>query len=442
MSFQLPLVAAGSPEATSGVVVDGGVEVRRTVLPGGARVLTERIPGAQSATVGMWVGVGSRDEAAGRWGSTHFLEHLLFKGTPSRNAHDIAIAFDEVGGESNALTGKEHTCYYARVIDTDLPMAVATLLDMVTSSLIAPDEFELERGVICEELAMIEDDLHNVVHEKFAEAVFGDHDLGRPIGGTVAAIQAVSRDAVWEHYRSTYRSDALVVTAAGGVDHDRLCELVLAGLAAGNWATTGEVTPALRRSVDFVDLSDDAAGRTIEVVRSAEQTNLIVGCEGMRVGHEKRQVSSVLGAILGGGMSSRLFQEVREKRGLAYSVYAFGQGHSDTGIFGMYAGCQPSRADEVASLMADELAKMANEPVTPEELARAKGQLTGNLVLSLEDTSTRMSRLGRAELWTGELDSIAEIVARVRAVTAEDVQALAADFAARPRAMATVGPAG
>ncbi|BDZ43906.1 hypothetical protein GCM10025865_32050 [Paraoerskovia sediminicola] len=214
MSWDLPLVAAGEAgsELTAG---QDGATIRRSVLPGGVRVLTESMPGLRSATVGAWVGVGSRDETRGHFGSTHFLEHLLFKGTPTRSAMDIAEAFDAVGGEANAATGKEHTCYYARVLDADLPMAVDVITDMVTSATIDAAELETERGVILEEIAMNDDDPGDVVHEEFSTAVLGDTPLGRPIGGTPETIRAVPRDAVWEHYREHYRPETLVVAAAG-----------------------------------------------------------------------------------------------------------------------------------------------------------------------------------------------------------------------------------
>ena len=207
---------------------DGGSEVRRSVLPGGVRVLTEAMPGQRSATIGFWVGVGSRDEAPGQHGSTHFLEHLLFKGTKRRTALEIASAFDEVGGESNAATAKESTCYFARVLDTDLPMAIDVIADMITGAVLDPQEMEQERDVILEEIAMDSDDPTDVAHENFVAAVLGTHPLGRPIGGTPAAIRAVARDSVWDHYRRYYRPDELVVTAAGGLDHDVVCGLVVA----------------------------------------------------------------------------------------------------------------------------------------------------------------------------------------------------------------------
>src|SRR5690606_11619456 len=236
MPLALPLVGPGEPGAELTAEQDGGALVRRSVLPGGIRVLTEHMPGVRSATVGAWVGVGSRDERDGHHGSTHFLEHLLFKGTARRTAMDIAEAFDAVGGEANAATGKEHTCYYARVLDADLPMALDVIADMVTRARIDPHELETERGVILEELAMNDDDPADVVHEQFAAAVLGHHDLGRPIGGTPDTIRAVPRDAVWEHYQEHYAPQTLVVTAAGNVDHEAICAQVHEALTAGGWS--------------------------------------------------------------------------------------------------------------------------------------------------------------------------------------------------------------
>ncbi len=414
--------------------------MRRTVLPGGVRVLTEHMPGLRSATVGAWVGVGSRDETSGHFGSTHFLEHLLFKGTARRTAMDIAEAFDAVGGEANAATGKEHTCYYARVLDTDVPMALDVIADMVTSARLDTDELETERGVILEELAMNDDDPSDVAHEQFATAVFGDTPLGRPIGGTPQAIRDVPRDAVWEHYREHYRPETLVVTAAGGVDHDALCAQVTQALAAGGWSLRDDAVPAPRRAAG--DGLRAGAGVELTIRRTTEQANVIVGGPCLSATDPRRFVLSVLSAALGGGMSSRLFQEIREKRGLAYSTYSFASGHAGTGLFGLYAGCAPGRVDEVTSLMVAELERMAQEPMPQVELVRSVGQLCGGLVLGMEDTGSRMSRLGKSELVHGELLDVDESLARIREVTASQVQELAAELAAAPRSVVRVGPFG
>ncbi len=436
----LPLTPAGEPGSELTAGQDGAV-IRRSVLPGGVRVLTESMPGLRSATMGAWVGVGSRDETDGYFGSTHFLEHLLFKGTARRSAMDIAQTFDEVGGEANAATAKEYTCYYARVRDTDLPMAVDVIADMVTSARIDPDELETERGVILEELAMSDDDPTDVVHEGFSKAVLTGHALGRPIGGTPTTIRAVPRDAVWEHYKWHYRPETLVITAAGGVDHDQLCAQVSTALTDGGWQLDAAAAPRGRRN------SDDIAGLGVlgthtTIRRSVEQANVIIGSLGLSATDERRFTLSVLNTAFGGGMSSRLFQEIREKRGLAYSTYAFSAGNAGAGVFGMYAGCAPGNVDEVSDLLSAELEKLAHSGLTAEELKRSIGQLSGGMVLGLEDSGSRMGRLGTAELVHGQLHTISETLDRVRAVTLTDVQELAAELASRPRSMVRVGPFG
>ena len=419
-----------------------GTAIRRTVLPGGVRVLTENMPGLRSVTIGAWVGVGSRDEADGHHGSTHFLEHLLFKGTPTRTAMDIASAFDEVGGEANAATGKEHTTYYARVLDADLPMAVDVISDMVTSATISDEDVTSERGVILEELAMNDDDPSDVVHEKFAEVVLGDHPLGRPIGGTADTIRAVPREAIWEHYREHYVPPGLVVTAAGGLDHDAVCDLVAKSLGVAGWPAEPEVTPLERRTIEAGHSGPAGApsGSVLTVRRTTEQANVVLGGLGLLATDERRFTLSVLNAILGGGMSSRLFQEVREKRGLAYSVYSFAAGYADSGYFGLYAGCTPGKVAEVVGLLGDEWTRLVTDGVTDDELARGIGQLSGGLVLGMEDTGSRMSRLGKAELVFGEYVGLDEALRRVQAVTADGVRELAAELHARPHSLAVVGP--
>jgi predicted Zn-dependent peptidase len=417
---------------------DGGSEVRRSVLPGGVRVLTEAMPGQRSATIGFWVGVGSRDEAPGQHGSTHFLEHLLFKGTRRRTALEIASAFDEVGGESNAATAKESTCYFARVLDTDLPMAIDVIADMITGAVLDPAEMEQERGVILEEIAMDSDDPTDVAHENFVAAVLGTHPLGRPIGGTPEAIRAVPRDSVWEHYRRYYRPDELVITAAGGLDHDVVCSLVVDALHAAGWALEPDASPVERRSTVPADISGTAGLHV--VTRPVEQANIIMGCPTIVATDERRYVMSVLNAVLGGGMSSRLFQEVREKRGLVYSTYSFASSYADAGYFGMYAGCTPSKVRQVLALLGAELDKLAEGGISEDELRKAVGQLSGGIVLALEDTGSRMSRLGRAELVSGEYQDIDETLRLIRSVTTDDVQALARELAAAPRTVTVVGP--
>ncbi|MEE6296466.1 M16 family metallopeptidase [Georgenia wangjunii] len=450
MPDALNLGPAGSPGTEVSLEQDGSV-IRRSVLPGGIRVLSEAMPAQRSATVGAWVAVGSRDETDGHHGSTHFLQHLLFKGTARRSALDIAETFDAVGGEANAATGKEHTCYYARVLDADVPMAVDVIADMVTSSVLDPVEFETERDVILEELAMAGDDPVDVVHEHFAAAVLDPHPLGRPIGGTPETIRAVPREAVLEHYARTYTPSELVVTASGSVDHDALCAQVLAAVESGGWALDPAAVPVARRRAGGGVPGGGAAvvpapellpgaGQAVTVHRTTEQANVILGCEGLIAADERRYVLSVLMTALGGGMSSRLFQEIRERRGLAYSTYAFASSHAEAGVVGLYAGCAPGKTRQVVDLLAAEWERIAAEPMGEAELTRSIGQLSGNVVLGLEDTGSRMSRLGRAEIVHGELTGIDETLELIRSVTAAQVQELAAELVARPRSLVVVGP--
>jgi predicted Zn-dependent peptidase len=417
---------------------DGGSVVRRSVLPGGVRVLTEAMPGQRSATIGFWVGVGSRDEAPGQHGSTHFLEHLLFKGTKRRTALEIASAFDEVGGESNAATAKESTCYFARVLDTDLPMAIDVIADMITGAVLDPAEMEQERDVILEEIAMDSDDPTDVAHENFVAAVLGTHPLGRPIGGTPDAIRAVARDSVWEHYRRYYRPDELVITAAGGLEHDVVCGLVVDALHAAGWPLEPEAAPVDRRSTERAKITGTAGLHVVK--RTVEQANIIMGCPTIVATDDRRYVMSVLNAVLGGGMSSRLFQEIREKRGLVYSTYSFASSYADAGYFGMYAGCTPSKVRQVLDLLGAELDKLAEGGISDDELRKAVGQLCGGIVLALEDTGSRMSRLGRAELVSGEYQDIDETLRQIKSVTVQEVQDLARELAAAPRTVTVVGP--
>ncbi|WP_425844143.1 M16 family metallopeptidase [Agrococcus sp. TSP3-2-1] len=419
------------------VAAAGGAVVRRSVLPSGVRVLTEQMPGALSATVGFWVPVGSRDETGDARGSTHFLEHLLFKGTRSRSAFDIAVAFDEVGGEHNALTAKEHTCYYAKVRDVDLPMAIDVLADMLTSSLLDPDEFEHEREVILEELAMADDDPADVAGERLSELVHGaETPLGRPIGGTPDSIRAVSRDRVAEHYAEHYAPRDLVVTIAGAVDHDTAVLQLQEALVRYGWSLDA-AAPRERRGRE---LAVPGAGGLTVVARPLEQVNLMIGMPGLTATDPRRSTMAVLNAVLGAGMSSRLFQEIREKRGLAYSVYSFASGYADAGLVGLAAACAPRKTLEVASLMIGELERLA-DGASDEELRRAKGQLAGGSALALEDTDTRMSRLGRAELTLGEFLDIDATLERIERVSDADVRALVAELAAGPRSISAVGQA-
>ncbi len=414
----------------------GGGLVRHTVLPGGLRIVTEAVPTVRSVTVGVWVGVGSRDESPSLVGASHYLEHLLFKGTRRRDALDISAAIDAVGGEMNAFTSKEYTCFYARVLDTDLPLAVDVVCDLVTSSVIRGADVDSERGVILEEIAMHEDDPTDMVHDQFAQVVFGDSRLGRPVLGTVESIETIGRSAIAGYYRRRYRPQDMVVAVAGNVDHAAVVRLVKKAFD-GPGLLDGTSPPTAPRAGERNPRTESG----VRVVRrTTEQANVVLGGVGVSRTDERRFALGVLNAALGGGMSSRLFQEVREKRGLAYSVYSYHAQYADTGLFGVYAGCVPRKVDDVLAICRHELDKVATSGITPDELERGKGQLRGSLVLGLEDTGSRMSRIGKAELVYGELLSIDQVLARIDDVTLDDVAAVASDLAAVRPTLAVVGP--
>ena len=415
---------------------NGGGTIRRTVLPGGLRVVTETMPTVRSVTFGIWTGIGSRDEHPEESGATHYLEHLLFKGTPKRNALEISAAIDAVGGEMNAFTAKEYTCYYARVLDTDLPLAIDVVCDLVTSALIKPEDVESERNVILEEMAMTEDEPGDQIHDEFAFALLGDSPLGRPILGSVESVNALTRDAIAEYYHTRYTDDHLVVSAAGNLDHDVVVGLVDAAFQAARGNRDSALRPVAPR---IGGEPDPTFSRLRLVTKQTEQTHVVLGVPGVSRTDQKRYPLGILSTVLGGGMSSRLFQEVREKRGLAYSVYSFSSHHADMGIFGVYAGCQPENFAEVLKICRGELEKVASSGITEEELRRGIGQVRGSTVLSLEDTGSQMTRIGKNELVYGEHLTIEELLSRVEAVTAEDVQAVAAEFLAQRPAVAVIG---
>jgi predicted Zn-dependent peptidase len=410
--------------------------VSRTVLPGGLRVVTESLPAVRSVALGIWVGVGSRDEDHAHAGATHYLEHLLFKGTKRRTALEISAEMDAVGGEMNAFTAKEYTCYYARVLDADLPLAVDVLSDMVTGSLITPKDVDAERNVVLEEIAMNDDDPSDTAHEAFTAKLFGDTPLGRPILGTADSINAITREQIFEHYRAMYTPEHLVVAAAGNLDHETVVQLVAQAFGPVLNHVAEPVPPRLN---GHPGSRPEGAGTTL-VSRGIEQANLVLGSEALSRTDDRRFALGVLNAAFGGGMSSRLFQEVREKRGLAYSVYSFSAQHADTGMWGIYVGCLPAKADEVLGICTEEITRVVEGGLTDAELTRGKGQVRGSIVLGLEDPSSRMSRLGKSELVYPRLEPVEEVLASIDAVTHDDIRAVAADLLTRPRALAVVGP--
>jgi len=416
---------------------DGIGTVRRSVLPGGLRVVTETLPTVRSATFGIWAGVGSRDETPVLGGATHYLEHLLFKGTRRRSALDISAAIDAVGGEMNAFTAKEYTCYYARVLDTDLPLAIDVVCDMLTSSLIRQEDLVSERGVILEEIAMTEDDPGDQVHDLFTTALLGDSPLGRPVLGTVETVNALTRDQVARFYRKHYDPTHLVVAAAGNVDHASVVRQVRRAFEQAGALQAPDAVPRPPRGGTRAIRT---AGRVELLERRTEQAHVVLGMPGLSRTDERRWALGVLNTALGGGMSSRLFQEVREKRGLAYTVYSFTSSFADCGMFGVYAGCQPRRVPEVLKICRDELNQVAEHGLTEEELRRAIGQLSGSTVLGLEDTGALMNRIGKSELCWGEQLSVDDMLAKIAAVTPDEVSEVARDVLGQRASLAVIGP--
>lgn len=401
----------------------------RTAHPSGVRVLTEHMPEVRSASLGFWFGVGSRDETPEVQGSSHFLEHLLFKGTSTRGAQEIAEAFDAVGGEANAFSTKEYTCVYARVLDRDLPMAYEILSDMVRNPAIRDDDVINERRVVLEEIAMHEDTPDDLVHDVLAETLFGDHPLAREVMGTVESVASISGSGLREFHEATYHGKNLVVAVAGNVDHEQVVEWT------SEFATDDRLVPAR----DLI--TPTPAGRVRVETRQTEQTHIALGGLGLSRNHPDRFAWGILDNILGGGMSSRLFQEVRERRGLAYAIFSYRNSFMEAGSWAVYAGTSPTNVAEVLKLIEDELDKILDEGITEEELERAKGHTRGGVVLALEDSSSRMSRLGKSELVQGEILSVDQIISRVDAVTLQDVERVARELLPNEnRVLAVIGP--
>jgi predicted Zn-dependent peptidase len=408
--------------------------VRRTTLPGGLRVVTEHLPSVRSASVGVWVGVGSRDEGSTVAGAAHFLEHLLFKSTPTRTAVDIAQAMDAVGGELNAFTAKEHTCYYAHVLDTDLELAVDLVADVVLNGRCAGEDVELERDVVLEEIAMRDDDPEDALGDMFLTALFGDHPVGRPVIGTAQSVTAMTRSQLHSFHVRRYTPERMVVAVAGNVEHETVVALVRKHF--GPRLVRGRQPIAPRKGAGRVT---GQPGLTLGK-RDAEQTHVALGVRTPGRGWEHRWALSVLHTALGGGLSSRLFQEVRELRGLAYSVYSSVDVFADTGALSVYAACQPERFPDVTAVTREVLRAVARDGITEAECRIAKGSLRGGLVLGLEDSGSRMSRLGRNELNYGRHRSIEHTLQRIDEVTLDEVNAVAGKLLSQPYAAAVLGP--
>jgi predicted Zn-dependent peptidase len=408
--------------------------IRRSEHESGMRLVTEHMPGIRSVTLGVWVTIGSRDEADRVSGASHFLEHVLFKGTKTRSALDIAEAFDAVGGDLNAFTAKEHTAFYARVLDGDLPMAVDHLADMLQDSVIRASDLDGERKVILEEINMHEDAPDELVHDLFMQTLWPGDPLGRAVLGTVETVSSISREQVRRFWKQHYIPGNFVVAAAGNVDHDALGEMLAERMV--HRPDVPARGPMIRRPTD----PPEPSGRTEVRHRATEQAHICLGTGGLPRMDPRRYAFSIVTDAVGGGMSSRLFQEIREKRGLVYSVYAYHSMFAKTGAFVVYAGTTPSKAREVMTIARDQLEDIAENGVSEEELARSKSHIKGSMVLSLEETSSRMTRLGKSEIAHGEVITLDEVLEKLDAVTLEECREVAADVLSRPRTVAVIGP--
>jgi predicted Zn-dependent peptidase len=410
-----------------------GEGIRRTRLDSGVRVVTEALPELRSVCVGFWVGVGSRDEHDDEQGATHFLEHLLFKGTAQRNAADIANAVESVGGDMNASTMQEMTAFYVRVPQEQLGGGIDILADVVWSPSLRAEDVDSERHVILEELRMRDDSPGELVHDVFAGAMFPGHPLGREVLGSQPSIAAMTRDTIAKYHREYYRLSAIVVAAAGDLRHDDVVEQV---------AARSEVLPP-DGAGDIVRSGGLAPAKPLAVhTRDSEQVHAVVGTRAIPRNDPDRYPLTVLSQALGGGMSSRLFQEVRERRGLAYSVYSYRIAYLETGAFAVYVGSAPARIDEAIEVVSTELDRvMRDRGIGRDELDAAKGHLKGSMALSLETSNSRMHRIGSSELILGEVMSLDELVGRVEAVTPNDISRVVDRlFAGGSRTLAVVGP--
>jgi predicted Zn-dependent peptidase len=413
------------------------VTIRRSEFASGLRLVSERMPGVRSVALGFWVLAGSRDEPPRISGSSHFLEHLLFKGTATRSARDIAEAFDAVGGDVNAFTSKEYTCFHARVLDRDLPMAVEHLADMLQNSRLRSADLEAERQVILEEIHMHDDAPEEVVHDLFTETLWPQHPLGRPVLGTRETVEAASRSSVHRFYRSHYQPRNLVVAAAGNLEHDALARELRKHMDIGRTLRPRQASDA---GIRPKGRPPAPSGRSLARRRSTEQSHIVLGTAGLARGDPDRFAFTIVNTLLGGGMSSRLFQEVRERRGLAYSVFSYHQQFTETGQFAAYAGTTPSRTGEVVDLLREQVGEVAGGAITEDEFRRAKAHVKGSLVLSVEDPGSRMSRIGRSEISEGEILTVAQTLRRIDRVRLRDAAAVAERVLSQPMTLTILGP--
>lgn len=383
---------------------------QKTVLPNGVRIITEEIEHVRSIAFGLWVGAGSRDEREGYEGISHFIEHMFFKGTEHRTARDLAESLEAVGGQLNAFTTKEYTCYYAKVLDEDLDLAIDVLSDMFFYSCYDEKEMEKEKNVVIEEIKMYEDSPDELIHDLFSECVWNDHPLGKPILGTEESIRALNRDKIMTFLAEHYAPDNLVIAAAGKIKHTDIVEKLSNqfGVFKRGGRRVLEGTPT---------------GKIIERYqqKDTEQMHILLGVPGLGQDDEDIYALHIFNNIIGGGLSSRLFQQIREQRGLAYSVYSYHSTYVDTGLFGIYAGTSPKNTKEVIECILQELNEVKQKGISNLELERTKAQIKGGLYLGLESVSSRMSRLGKTELTYNRVLSPEEVVAKLEKVAQDDI---------------------
>jgi predicted Zn-dependent peptidase len=391
----------------------------KTVLDNGIRIVTHEMPGHRSASLGIWVENGSRHESPEENGISHFIEHLLFKGTERRTASQIAEEMDAVGGILNAFTAKEHTCYYAKVLDEDLPLAIDLLTDIFLHSTFDAEEIERERSVILQEISQAEDTPDDYVHDLFSLDFYNTHPLARPICGTAETVGSFRRENFVEFFKSRYRSRRVIVSAAGHLSHDALVREIAERLGTVNGRFDNNQSPVPG------DQPPQIRSGVFQHSKPLEQVHVCLGAAGISQSHPKRYAAYVLNTILGGGMSSRLFQEIREKRGKAYSVYSFMSTYRDVGYLGVYAGTSIASVEEVIDLILRELKNLASGNITENEIRRTKGQIVGSIMLGLESTDSWMSHIARNEIYFGKAITTEEICSAIRAVSAEEVVELA-----------------
>ena len=406
--------------------------LQREVLPNGVRIVTENITYVQSVALGVWVGVGARDETDSLRGISHVIEHMLFKGTPTRTAQQIADQIDSVGGDINAFTSKENTCYYVRVLSEHVPLAVDVLSDMFHNSLIAPDELAREQNVILEEIKRRDDEPDDLVHDVFAQTMWPGHVLGKSVIGTPETVSALKPQDLKDYMATRYTPDTIVVAAAGNLNHDEIVAMVRErfGHLSGSRADW-------RRP----DGDPQFTPGTAYVEKPIEQVNLVLGAPGFSQLSDDKYKLSILDNVLGGSMSSRLFQEIREKRGLAYSVGSYSQSFREGGYFAVYSGTSAATAEQVIDLVKAEFKNVRAHNITEQELDRAKNQFRGSIVMSQESMNSRMMRIGRNELTYDRVIPIDEIMGKINAVSRDDIAQVADHLFGRDAyALATVGP--